>query len=106
MCTKKCKHFWGNRVRYKCLKEHKLDSVVRDECFGDKETTCIDYSPPTAEEIAAEDAAITHAIECRAKNISPCCEAPIDESRVIKSGRYKGHGGRYCSKCGKCIFFV
>jgi hypothetical protein len=37
---------------------------------------------------------------------SPCCSAPIDESRVIKSGRHKGHGGRFCSQCGKVVFWV
>lgn len=40
------------------------------------------------------------------KNSSACCNAPIDYSRVIKTGRHKGHGGRYCSKCGKCVFWV
>jgi hypothetical protein len=38
--------------------------------------------------------------------LSPCCEAPIDESRVIRDGCYKGHGPRFCSKCGELVYMV
>lgn len=37
---------------------------------------------------------------------SSCCGAPIDTSHVIPSGRHMGHGPRYCSKCGRCLFMV
>jgi len=35
---------------------------------------------------------------------SPCCNATIDESQVIAEGRFKGHGARTCSTCGKVVF--
>jgi hypothetical protein len=38
--------------------------------------------------------------------LSSCCNAPYDESHVIKEGRHKGHGIRYCSKCGRPLFMV
>lgn len=37
--------------------------------------------------------------------LSKCCNAAIDESQVIKEGRHKGHGGRFCSKCKKLLFW-
>lgn len=37
---------------------------------------------------------------------SACCGAEIDDSHVIQSGRYKGHGARFCSKCGKVAYIV
>ena len=45
-------------------------------------------------------------IEKMMKDISPCCDAPLDKSRVITSGRYKGHGPRFCSKCKNVVYFV
>lgn len=38
--------------------------------------------------------------------LSPCCGAPIDTSRVIKTGRHKNHGPRFCSECRRCCFMV
>ena len=35
-----------------------------------------------------------------------CCRAKIDESQVVKSGRNKNHGPRYCSRCRKFLFIV
>jgi hypothetical protein len=40
------------------------------------------------------------------RNVSSCCEAPIDESQVITEGQFKGHGPRYCSKCKRCVYMV
>ena len=49
---------------------------------------------------------LKQAIELIAKGFSPCCEAPIDKSRVIAEGRHKGHGARFCSKCKKVVYMV
>lgn len=61
---------------------------------------------PTEEEIAEQEASASRKFDLLRKGLSDCCEAPVDESRVIKEGRHKGHGRRYCSKCGKCLFVV
>lgn len=45
-------------------------------------------------------------VDAFARGVSPCCNAPIDSSRVITSGRHRGHGPRICSKCKKLLFFV
>jgi hypothetical protein len=58
----------------------------------------------TPEEQRARAAAITRKMDLMARGLSGCCEAPLDESRVIATGRYKGHGPRCCSKCGKVVF--
>lgn len=68
--------------------------------------TCPSYSPLTAEEIAERDAADKRSMDLLRQGLSSCCEAPIDESRVIREGRHKGHGPRYCGKCGRCVFVV
>lgn len=72
-----------------------------DDCGG-----CEKKELRTAEELAAIKAERDHHYECFKKGISPCCNVPINDSRVIKEGRHKGHGARYCSKCGKCLFIV
>jgi len=48
----------------------------------------------------------TNEIDLILRGISPCCKAPIDESKVIPRGKYKGHGPRYCSKCRKCVLMA
>lgn len=56
--------------------------------------------------------AITHRVECMKKNISHCCGAPCDESIKtlqfdnVRSFGKKGHGIRYCSKCGNPLFMI
>lgn len=37
---------------------------------------------------------------------SNCCGAAIDTQHTIKSGKHKGHGPRFCGKCGKLLFMV
>lgn len=37
---------------------------------------------------------------------SVCCGAELDCSHVIPGGPHKGHGPRYCSKCGKVVYIV
>lgn len=67
---------------------------------------CEKREMPTAEEIAASEAEDARIDDCLARGVSACCDAPLDDSRVIREGRHRGHGGRYCSKCGKVAFWV
>jgi hypothetical protein len=49
---------------------------------------------------------LKHCARLLARGLSPCCEAPIDKSRVIRKGRHRGHGPRICSKCHQLVFFI
>lgn len=55
------------------------------------------------ERAKAETKAMLAKIE---SGVSPCCDAPLDLSRVIQSGPRKGHGKRFCSKCRRWVFTV
>lgn len=68
--------------------------------------TCVKLELLSAEEIAADEAAHQRTMDLMRLGLSSCCEAPIDESQVIRSGRHKGHGPRFCSKCRRCVFMV
>lgn len=68
--------------------------------------TCPKLELPTAQEVESEEAASKRSMDLLRRGLSSCCEAAIDESRVIRDGRHKGHGPRFCSKCGKCLFIV
>jgi hypothetical protein len=68
--------------------------------------TCDRHEMPTPEQIAAHKAETDRRLDFFRRGLSPCCEVPIDESQVIQSGRHKGHGSRYCSKCGELLFMV
>jgi hypothetical protein len=74
--------------------------------FNHGGATCPRYEPFTPEEVAASQAAHRRTMDLMERGLSSCCEAPIDESRVIRRGRHEGHGPRYCSKCGRCVFIV
>jgi len=67
---------------------------------------CDLYRDPTPEEIAADKARLDRVLDCMRRRVSTCCEAPYDTSQVIQSGRHKGHGPRFCSKCGKVAVLV
>lgn len=68
--------------------------------------TCASKRLPTEAEIAASEAEFEQAMERLRRGVSSCCEAEIDESQVITSGRHKGHGPRYCTACRKLVFMV
>lgn len=67
---------------------------------------CPKFEVVTEADLAARRAQVERAMDCLRRGVSKCCEAPIDDSRVIKAGRHKGHGIRYCSKCGRVQFVV
>lgn len=79
-------------------------------CLSKEETKCDKYESFTPEEIKQrelEDKKIAEdTIKMLKDNLSPCCNVDIDKSAVIKEGAHKGHGGRYCSKCKKLLFWV
>jgi hypothetical protein len=76
-------------------------------CFGDDGAApCEKYSTFTEEEVAAQEAEDARHLDCMRRGVSSCCGTPIDKRTVITSGRYKGHGPRYCSTCGKLLFMV
>jgi hypothetical protein len=93
--------------------------MLRIPCFGEKVGSvtrgitveyCEKYSAFTAEDIDAQVAEMEVRMEkfrrCIMRNVSTCCDAPIDESQVIKSGEHKGHGPRFCTNCKKVVFMV
>ena len=118
-----CKHFTGTQnTRCKagvCYQDVAVDHKPLQAAHGTvrRSMPCIaKYNPGgavcekreeyTDEELAEQEASMKRKHDLMAKGLSDCCEAPIDRSRVIESGRYKGHGPRYCSKCGKCLLIV
>jgi hypothetical protein len=60
------------------------------------------HSCPTSE----DEAKFKRSMDLMHKGLSSCCEAPFDTSQVIKGGKYKNHGPRFCSKCRKLCFMV
>lgn len=100
---KRCRHFNGI-INDECIagvNYSKIDLSV-NSCWGDDDK-CKKYTPLTKEEIDEKHKSLTKQKELFLKGLSGCCEAPLDMSRVYKSGRYKGHGPRLCSKCGKLV---
>lgn len=116
-----CEHFIGVRDNKKCKAGMVYDEVMqvgklgvlgcmlRLPCHGDKTKQtlpCEKYSPLSEAKIDQIVKEFERRDELLLKGLSFCCEAPIDESQVIKEGRHKGHGGRFCSKCKKVVFWV
>lgn len=102
--TKKCRHFNG------LLNEACEAGVVYEnndvaKCWGEK-AGCDSYSAFTSEELEQQKAERERHRDLFRSGLTSCCEAPFDESKVIRAGRFKGHGPRYCSKCGKLAFMV
>ncbi len=62
--------------------------------------------PITEAEAAASQARIDAISAAVASGVSPCCQAEINDSAVIKNGRHKGHGRRYCRACGNEVYRV
>jgi hypothetical protein len=67
---------------------------------------CEHYVAQTLEQVEADYAELKRRLALHAKGLSGCCEAPLDLQQVITSGRHKGHGPRFCSKCGVIAFLV
>lgn len=113
----RCKHF--NGLSNKCCRagiDYGTVRVVDDPppgasfpCIPHMNTmgaTCDKAEFPTEAEIDAAIERGERALRLIAENKSPCCEAEIDCRRVIPAGRHKGHGPRFCSRCGKLVFMV
>ena len=67
---------------------------------------CVHADYPSPDDVAAEAARDKRSDELRARGLSDCCEAAIDERAVITAGRNKGHGPRFCSACKRCLYMV
>ena len=87
--------------------------ALRLPCHGDTGETrgipvspCDKYEPLTEEMIAEHEKDVQRTIDCLRADVSSCCEAPIDKSQVIKDGKHKNHGPRFCSKCKKMVYMV
>ena len=68
--------------------------------------SCARLQHPTEEQVKQSESEMLFKLDKVAKGISPCCEASLDTSQVIQTGRHKGHGPRFCSKCGKFVMIV
>lgn len=54
----------------------------------------------------ASDAEVERMLALIERGLSPCCEAALDTSRVVKSGGRVLCGDRFCSKCRKHVYTV
>ena len=113
MNNARCRHCQSITHR-RCMANHAYVDVRQSvpggpralfPCFAECDT-CQDYSPYTAEELAAQEEQVKRATRLIDQGLSPCCEAPIDCSRVITTGSHKGHGPRLCSKCSGLVYQV
>lgn len=107
-----CRHFTGimnktcqQDISYESVKDRSVKPVDL-ACFGECGVSCEKYSPYTAEELEAQEEEIGRYLGALAENKSPCCKAEIDVSQVVTTGKRKGHGPRFCSKCKKWLFTV
>ena len=114
-----CKHWTGMArtlyARSECLAGVRYGDARHGTALlpclpGNDHSSCTSFEMVTDEEAeqAKRDRAvqIERYLQCRKADVSPCCEAPIDRSQVIKTGRYKGHGPHLCSKCKKMVYWV
>jgi hypothetical protein len=111
-----CQHFTG--IQSKCCKAgipyssvrgsapYSLSCLRDDHWHAGGRPPCAEYIAQTREQVDAEDAEFKRRIELHAKGLSGCCEAALNTRQVITSGRHKGHGPRFCSKCGAIAFLV
>ena len=76
-------------------------------CFGKNIDQCEKRESFSAAEIKAEKKRTSELLRLINEGISPCCNAPIDESQVIvQGGPLDGQGPRFCSKCKKVVYVV
>jgi hypothetical protein len=64
---------------------------------------CDKYEPPTEEELQKDKEETLRMLRLLSEGLSPCCEAPLDKSRLVQKGRYAGSGWVSCSKCKKAV---
>lgn len=130
--TGRCKHVTSEPSKYRDKKIKckagvsyyelaKIDELgsfgcgLRNPCGGKKpgsidngETIqlCEKYESLSEQEIQKRIDDFKRSDRLMMQGLSSCCEAPIDESRVITEGQHKNHGPRFCSKCKKLVFMV
>jgi len=101
----RCRHFNGIQNE-KCEAGLEYPDPRELPCLKEGNAVCEKYSSFTAEELAEQEKEFKRQMDLLMQGLSSCCEAPIDTTQVIQSGRYKGHGPRICSKCRKLVFRV
>ena len=108
-----CRHFNGilndackAGVRYQDVEKADKGPHPHPCASNNEHGHCSLFEARTDADIDERERSITRSLELTRRGLSSCCEAPLDESQVITSGRFKGHGPRFCSKCGKCVFMV
>lgn len=105
----KCKHFngIGNESCKVGVVYKELCHVSDFPChYKESNVICSKRENYTEEEVSKIVDESNRIAELISKGLSPCCEAKIDDSHVIKEGSHKGHGARFCSKCGKLAYMV
>lgn len=75
-------------------------------CFGKNKERCEKQENYTKEEIEEQRREVDRILRLVNDGISPCCNAPLDESQVVSEGQFEGHGPRFCSKCKKWVCTV
>lgn len=91
----------GIALRMPCYRVD-IDGKPRDR-RGEQMIECTKYEAVTAEEEAADRAETREHLALIGQGLSPCCKAPLDRSRLIKSGRNKGSGWVFCSSCKRGV---
>lgn len=111
-----CVHYQGLMEIKTCDRIERCDAGIEFESFlEDGVKRLLDCLPcyrdnipceyrqyPTQEQIQKREREIERVM----RGLSQCCGAPVDERAVISSGRFAGHGPRWCSKCGKLAWQV
>lgn len=111
----RCNHFTGIQHERCCVGLRYADVRGSDGRLPCLSPPAVSFAPtaacdkirlPTLDEITQGEKEMEEALEDLRLGRSHCCKAPLDERSVITSGRHKGHGARYCSKCGRVAFLV
>lgn len=104
--AKMCRHFTGWQDGTCKAGIAYPEDVAKLPCRNEMPEPCPGYHPYTIAELEARDAENERRYLLIKEGKSPCCEEPIDTSRVTQAGQFKNHGPRYCSKCKALLFIV
>lgn len=105
-----CKHYQPIHENEQCRAGALYDfpdlKPLQYPCFGKNKEQCEKQENYTEEDIQAFNKQVEQIDNLINSGLSPCCKAKLDESQVIKEGRFEGHGPRFCSKCKKWVYSV
>lgn len=86
----------GGRVRLPC---------VPSDHTPERSPTCASFDAMGMERVMAREKRTFGRFELIKQGKSPCCEAPLDESRMTERRGAKW-GPCFCSKCNKLVFMA